>query len=120
VDFMLSKSFQEDMPLQMFVFPVNPEARLDEAFVKHLAIPQSTASVARTPSPPTAKNGCRPGRSCIALKFSFRAFYSQVRQSRPQLADLLVWLPALMFLGLFYFYRSAASCRSVLRAERAA
>ena len=45
VDFMLSTAFQEDMPLQMFVFPVNPDARLDEAFIKHLAIPQSTATV---------------------------------------------------------------------------
>jgi thiamine transport system substrate-binding protein len=46
VDFMLSTTFQEDMPLQMFVFPVNPNARLDEAFVKYLAVPQSTATVA--------------------------------------------------------------------------
>ena len=27
VDFMLSQQFQEDMPLQMFVYPVNPECR---------------------------------------------------------------------------------------------
>lgn len=35
VDFMLSKQFQEDMPLQMFVYPVNPNAALPEAFVKY-------------------------------------------------------------------------------------
>lgn len=35
VDFMLGKQFQEDMPLQMFVFPVNPEAALPDAFVKY-------------------------------------------------------------------------------------
>ena len=45
VDFMLSKQFQEDMPLQMFVFPVNPDAKLDEAFVNYLAIPERTAVV---------------------------------------------------------------------------
>ena len=45
VDFMLSTPFQEDMPLQMFVFPVNPDARLDEAFVKHLSVPKITAYV---------------------------------------------------------------------------
>jgi thiamine transport system substrate-binding protein len=45
VDFMLSTTFQEDMPLNMFVFPVNPNAVLDEAFVKYLAIPEKTASV---------------------------------------------------------------------------
>ena len=45
IDFMLSTQFQEDMPLQMFVFPVNPQAKLDDAFVKHLAQPQKTAQV---------------------------------------------------------------------------
>ncbi len=45
VDFMLSVPFQEDMPLQMFVFPVNPQAKLDEAFVKYLLIPQKTAQM---------------------------------------------------------------------------
>jgi thiamine transport system substrate-binding protein len=45
VDFMLSTPFQEDLPLQMFVFPVNPAAKLDDAFVKHLQIPQRTAFV---------------------------------------------------------------------------
>jgi thiamine transport system substrate-binding protein len=39
IDFLLSKRFQEDMPLQMFVFPVLPAATLPEAFVKHAARP---------------------------------------------------------------------------------
>jgi thiamine transport system substrate-binding protein len=38
IDFLLDKSFQEDIPLQMFVFPVNPEARLPDVFVKHARI----------------------------------------------------------------------------------
>jgi thiamine transport system substrate-binding protein len=41
VDFMLSPAFQEDLPLQMFVFPVNPHAALDELFVQYLAVPES-------------------------------------------------------------------------------
>jgi len=45
VDFMLSVEFQEDVPLQMYVFPVNPQATLDETFVKYLAIPEEIASV---------------------------------------------------------------------------
>ena len=45
IDFMLSPAFQADLPLQMFVFPVNPQAALDEAFVKYLAVPQKTAFV---------------------------------------------------------------------------
>lgn len=33
IDFLLSPAFQEDMPLNMFVFPVNPEAELPDVFV---------------------------------------------------------------------------------------
>ena len=46
VDFMLSTQFQEDMPLQMYVFPVNGEARLSDQFVKFLAEPANPAIVA--------------------------------------------------------------------------
>jgi thiamine transport system substrate-binding protein len=45
VDFMLSTTFQEDMPLHMFVFPVNSEAKLDQAFIEHLILPEKTAFV---------------------------------------------------------------------------
>jgi len=45
IDFMLSPQFQEDMPLQMYVFPVNPQAVLAEAFVNFLAVPASPASL---------------------------------------------------------------------------
>lgn len=45
VDFMLSQKFQEDMPLQMFVFPVNQEAALPEAFVQHAQFAESPAQV---------------------------------------------------------------------------
>lgn len=45
IDFMLSPEFQEDIPLQMFVFPVNVTASLDETFEKYLAVPDKPASV---------------------------------------------------------------------------
>jgi thiamine transport system substrate-binding protein len=45
VDFMLSPVFQEDIPLQMFVFPVNENARLDQTFVDFLDVPEKTAQV---------------------------------------------------------------------------
>lgn len=45
VDFMLSTTFQEDMPLQMYVFPVNPKAKLDEKFQKYMAVPEKPAVV---------------------------------------------------------------------------
>jgi thiamine transport system substrate-binding protein len=35
VDFMLGQQFQEDMPLQMFVYPVNPAAKLPEEFIQY-------------------------------------------------------------------------------------
>ncbi len=40
VDFLLSVPFQEDVPLQMFVFPVNREAALPAAFVEHAVVPE--------------------------------------------------------------------------------
>jgi thiamine transport system substrate-binding protein len=46
IDFMLSPSFQEDIPLQMFVFPANQQAALPEIFVKFSATPDETAYVA--------------------------------------------------------------------------
>jgi thiamine transport system substrate-binding protein len=41
VDFMLSTSFQEDIPLSMFVFPVNRDAKLPTEFVKFAVVPES-------------------------------------------------------------------------------
>jgi len=45
VDFMLSQQFQEDMPLQMFVFPVNPDATLPDEFVNYAQIPDKPAQL---------------------------------------------------------------------------
>ncbi len=45
VDYMLSKTFQEDMPEQMYVFPVNKNASLPAGFDKYLVEPQKLASV---------------------------------------------------------------------------
>ena len=45
VDFMLSTAFQEDMPGQMYVFPVNSDAKLNAIFQKFLAIPAHPAYV---------------------------------------------------------------------------
>ena len=38
VDYMLSVDFQEDVPLQMYVFPVNENAGLDPIFEEYLAV----------------------------------------------------------------------------------
>ena len=43
VDFMLSQQFQEDMPLNMFVYPVNKNAKLPEVFVKYAQVAESPA-----------------------------------------------------------------------------
>lgn len=45
VDFLLSPEFQEDVPMQMFVFPVLPAAKLPEDFVKASQIPTVTGSL---------------------------------------------------------------------------
>jgi len=41
IDFLLSKRFQEDIPLNMFVFPANSEAKLPDVFVKYATVPEN-------------------------------------------------------------------------------
>jgi thiamine transport system substrate-binding protein len=43
VDFMLSVPFQEELPLQMFVFPVNPEAQLPQVYQDFAEVPANPA-----------------------------------------------------------------------------
>ena len=43
VDFMLSQQFQEDMPAQMFVYPVNRGATLPDEFTKYSQAPEQAA-----------------------------------------------------------------------------
>ena len=45
IDFLLSQEFQEDVPMQMFVFPVLPDAALPEGFVLASQIPETVASL---------------------------------------------------------------------------
>ena len=45
VDFMLGKQFQEDLPLNMFVFPARADADLPPEFVAHTEIPPTPASL---------------------------------------------------------------------------
>ena len=39
VDFMLSRTFQEDIPLQMFVYPANGRAALPDLFIRFAPVP---------------------------------------------------------------------------------
>ncbi len=43
IDFMLSTQFQEDIPLNMFVFPVNQNAHIPQEFLDHIQIPDHPA-----------------------------------------------------------------------------
>lgn len=45
VDFLLDVPFQEDLPLQMFVFPANQKARLPTEFEKYAQIPEQPATL---------------------------------------------------------------------------
>jgi thiamine transport system substrate-binding protein len=40
VDFMLTPTFQDDIPLSMFVFPVSTDATLPPAFAEHAVVPE--------------------------------------------------------------------------------
>jgi thiamine transport system substrate-binding protein len=46
IDFMLDVPYQEDLPLNQFVYPVNPQAKLPEAFVKWSSAAQEPANPA--------------------------------------------------------------------------
>ena len=39
VDFLLARTFQEDIPLNMFVFPANEDAMLPDVFVEYATVP---------------------------------------------------------------------------------
>ncbi len=45
VDFMLGKQFQEDMPLNMFVYPVNQTAQLPEVFTQYAQVTDQPAAI---------------------------------------------------------------------------
>ena len=45
VDFMLSQKFQEDMPLNMFVYPVNKNAQLPEVFANFAQVAENPAAL---------------------------------------------------------------------------
>jgi thiamine transport system substrate-binding protein len=45
VDYMLGTEFQQDVPMQMFVYPVNSNAALPEEFVQFAQAPQQTATL---------------------------------------------------------------------------
>ena len=63
VDFMLSQKFQEDMPLNMFVYPVNKNAQLPEVFVKYAQVAENpAAAILLRKSQPTVMRGSKPGQ----------------------------------------------------------
>ena len=43
---MLSVPYQEDLPLNQFVYPINPQAKLPDVFVKWSAIADQPANLA--------------------------------------------------------------------------
>lgn len=46
LDFMLDRQFQEDIPLQMFVYPANAEAQVPELFTRFAQVPTDPVAVA--------------------------------------------------------------------------
>ncbi|MBT3389800.1 MAG: thiamine ABC transporter substrate-binding protein [Chloroflexi bacterium] len=46
IDFMLSPEFQSDIPMQMYVFPVNANTKLDATFEQYLFTPDAPAFLA--------------------------------------------------------------------------
>jgi thiamine transport system substrate-binding protein len=46
VDFMLDKAFQEDIPMNMFMFPANSSAALPREFTDYIQVPEQPAALA--------------------------------------------------------------------------
>ncbi|HZY44897.1 MAG TPA: thiamine ABC transporter substrate-binding protein, partial [Anaerolineae bacterium] len=46
IDFMLGLDYQQDIPLQQYVYPVNPQAKLPDVFVKWSVIAEQPANLA--------------------------------------------------------------------------
>jgi len=46
VDYMLSKTYQEDIPEQMFVYPTNENAVIPDSFIKYAQVPEDPATLA--------------------------------------------------------------------------
>ena len=42
---MLNQQFQEDMPLQMYVYPVNQQAKLPDLFTQFAQVPSDPAQL---------------------------------------------------------------------------
>ena len=45
VDFLLDKPFQEEIPLQMFMFPAHSRVELPEVFVRHARLAEDPATM---------------------------------------------------------------------------
>jgi len=45
IDFLLSESFQEDIPLQMFVYPIHPDADLPDVFLDYSTAPEQPVTL---------------------------------------------------------------------------
>jgi thiamine transport system substrate-binding protein len=45
IDFLTGTEFQNDIPLQMFVFPANKNAVLPEEFIKYNQVPEKPATL---------------------------------------------------------------------------
>jgi thiamine transport system substrate-binding protein len=45
VDFMLDVQFQQDIPLQMYMYPVNPNAEIPDVFIKYAQMPPQPAQL---------------------------------------------------------------------------
>jgi ABC-type thiamine transport system substrate-binding protein len=63
IDFMLSVPYQEDLPLNQFVYPVNPQARLPEAFTSGRRWRRSQPTPRPMRLPRIAIAGSRSGRT---------------------------------------------------------
>jgi len=95
VDFMLSKPFQEDIPLHMFVWPANTTAALPEVFEQYSKAAEKLSRL-------TVRRGLRRGRMWCCGDGMTRGQGDRVKGRK--VGRLLIFALPVVFFVLFYFY----------------
>ncbi len=96
IDHMLSIAFQEDMPLQMFVFPVNPDASLPDVFTTVITLPEQPVMLItgiHFQESRSLDSGLERGDAAVRSRHSHT----------PTWRTITLWVVPVLFLLAFYF-----------------
>ena len=129
---MLDTAFQEDIPLQMFVYPANANAELPELFVQLPGRPPALLCCRLTPSRPAATLDQRLDGSDAALttpnhqagrvhspRRECQSLPNKARHAQTHPTDLYPGRHSALFLAFFFFILRQHPARSFTGNRRA-